>query len=154
MRRILLQVYLAFALAGLGSSGLGGIHGVAFAEQGDTSGRVHACAEHAAQHARGHGYGLRCPAPSITTAITYTAYGAIPLITVRGANFAPNSSVTVTVTSLSTTYRCHVSLTSTTDRTGSFTSAPIQFGQIRQPSCLPATVTVTDAAGNSATATV
>ena len=120
----------------------------------DTPGRVQACAQHADQHARGHAYGLRCHAPSITTAITYTPYGAIPLITIQGANFAPNSSVTVTVTSQSTTYRCNVSLTYATDRTGSFTSAPIQFGEIRQPSCLPATVTVSDAAGNSATATV
>lgn len=153
MKRISAVVCLAVALFALSGSG-SAMHRVAFADGEHPPGRANACARHARQHGNGYAYGLQCAAPSITTSVSYTSYGNIPLITVSGTHFTPNSQVTVTVTSQSTTFRCGVTFRYPTDSTGSFTSSPIQFGSIRQPSCLPATITVTDAAGNSATAVV
>jgi len=145
MKRIVIASCLTVALVGVGG-GSRASQGVALADNGGTTGQANACAHHAANGGKSHAYGLQCAA--ITTTVVYN-YG-IPFITVTGSDFAPNSQVTVTLTSLNAGYACKLSLTYPTDNAGSFTANQIQFGLIRQPSCLPATVTVTDAAGNSA----
>ncbi len=149
MKRIVIASCLTVALVGVGDSGRLS-YGVAQADNGGATGRANACAHHAANGGKSHAYGLQCAA--ITANVVYN-YG-IPYITVTGTGFARNNQVTVTVTSQRTMDVCSLSRIYPTDSAGSFTTNQIQFGLIRTPTCLPATITATDAAGNSATTSV